>query len=57
MKKLPRVDGAIPDRVDPFEFEDSDEEAKVLAPNWVKFDLKKCLVVASDSDNKIFSLM
>ena len=59
MKKLPRINGVIPDRVDPFEEigSESEEEYKVLAPGWTKFDLKNCLVVASDSDNKIFSLM
>ena len=57
LKKLPRVDGAIPDRVDPYEEQKSVDEEKVLAPGWVMFNLKNCLVVTSDSDNKVFSLM
>ena len=56
LKQLPRVNGIIPDRVDPYEEQKSDDESKVLAPGWVKFDLKNCLVFASDSDNKSFKL-
>ena len=56
-KLLPRVNGEIPDRVDPYEEQKDPTDIKVLLPGWTKYDLKKCLVYPNDSDNKGFKLM
>lgn len=64
LKKLPRVDGQIPDRVDPFEeqqpqFEGTEinEEERRLKPNWVRFELRNSIVFASEGDCKALKLM
>ena len=62
LKQLPRINGEIPDRVDPYEEqkytnETEGNEDKILAPGWTKFDLTNCLIFASDSDNKAFKLL
>ena len=56
-KLLPRVNGEIPDRVDPYEEQKDPTDIKVLLPGWTKYDLKKCLVYPNDSDNKGFKVM
>ena len=65
LKQLPRVNGEIPDRVNPYEeqklnIEDQQQmqaQDKILSPGWTKFDLTNCLIFASDSDNKAFKIL
>ena len=56
-KLLPRINGQIKDRVDPYEDFKLDSEEQALAPGWTRFELKDCLVFPTDNDSKAFKLL
>ena len=52
-KLVPRVDGQIPDRINPY----LEEDETKLRQGWTKFELQQCNILASSGDKKCFKLM
>ena len=61
-KLLPRVDGKIPDRVNPYTsnfkiIENSENQDYQLSPGWIKFSLETCQIMPSKDKKKCFKLL
>ena len=56
-KLMTRINGEIPDRVDPYEDSKDGTSNSVLAAGWMHFEMKNCLVFPIDNDSKSFKIL